>query len=106
MTPRPILRTVGAVASLVIVTLGTNACRGPSSVPSPAATPDTAAMMRDVRYLASDALEGRGTGTAGNDSAAAYIARRFAGLGLSPAFAAGETRVCASARSCDARFIQ
>jgi Zn-dependent M28 family amino/carboxypeptidase len=42
--------------------------------------------MRDVRYLASDALEGRGTGTAGNDSAAAHIARRFARLDLAPAF--------------------
>jgi hypothetical protein len=36
----------------------------------------------DIAYLASDALEGRGTGTPGNDSAAAYIARRFATLGL------------------------
>ncbi len=36
----------------------------------------------DLRYLASDALEGRRTGTAGADSAAAYIARRFAALGL------------------------
>ena len=38
----------------------------------------------DVEYLASDRLEGRGTGTAGNDSASAYIARRFAALGLIP----------------------
>ena len=49
-------------------------------------------MMGDVRYLASDALEGRGTGTAGNDSAAAYIARRFAATGLTPAFAPGFTQ--------------
>jgi hypothetical protein len=41
------------------------------------ATPDTVAIRRDVEHLASNALEGRGTGTAGNDSAAAYIARRF-----------------------------
>ena len=65
--------------------------------------------MRDVRYLASDALEGRGTGTAGNDSAAAYIARRFAKFGLTPAFASGESRLCARASGaspCDARFVQ
>jgi hypothetical protein len=65
--------------------------------------------MRDVRYLASDQLEGRGTGTAGNDSAAAYIARRFAKLGLTPAFASGESRLCAreaGASPCDARFVQ
>jgi aminopeptidase YwaD len=36
----------------------------------------------DIGFLASDRLEGRGTGTAGNDSAAAYIARRFASLRL------------------------
>ncbi len=46
-------------------------------------SPDTARILQDVAYLASDALEGRGTGTAGNDSAAAYIARRFRALGLS-----------------------
>jgi aminopeptidase YwaD len=61
--------------------------------PSPPATsssrdgrlaPDTAAIRRDVEHLASAALEGRGTGTAGNDSAAAYIARRFESLRLAP----------------------
>jgi hypothetical protein len=46
------------------------------------ATPDTLAIRRDVEHLASDALEGRGTGTAGNDSAASYIARRFESLRL------------------------
>src|SRR5688572_5587035 len=44
--------------------------------------PDSAAIRRDVEHLASAALEGRGTGTAGNDSAAAYIARRFESLRL------------------------
>ena len=46
------------------------------------ATADSARILTDIAYLASDALEGRLTGTAGNDSAAAYIARRFAALGL------------------------
>ncbi|MEO7366908.1 MAG: hypothetical protein ABIZ36_03065, partial [Gemmatimonadaceae bacterium] len=36
----------------------------------------------DIAYLASDRLEGRLTGTAGNDSAAAYLARRYATLKL------------------------
>src|SRR5690242_6103896 len=52
---------------------------------TPAATQsraDAGAIRVDIDYLASDRLEGRGTGTAGNDSAAAYIARRFASLGL------------------------
>jgi hypothetical protein len=43
---------------------------------------DTILLRRDIDYLASDALEGRLTGTPGNDSAAAYIARRYELLGL------------------------
>jgi len=39
-------------------------------------------MARDVRFLASDALEGRGTGTPGNDSAAAWLERRYQTLRL------------------------
>lgn len=43
---------------------------------------DTARVRADIDYLASDALEGRGTGAPGNDSAAAYLAREYARLGL------------------------
>lgn len=106
MTQRFRFSHVARPVAFVVVTLGTVACRGATSRPGPAATPDTSAIMRDVRYLASDALEGRGTGTPGNDSAAAYIARRFAGLGLSPAFSAGDRRLCATTRTCDSRFVQ
>ena len=42
------------------------------------------AIKADIGHLASDRLEGRGTGTPGNDSAAAFIARRFAALKLRP----------------------
>ncbi|MCC6927862.1 MAG: M28 family peptidase [Gemmatimonadaceae bacterium] len=61
------------------------ACHGggaPSAASLPVATPDSARLAADVGYLASDALEGRRTGTAGNDSARAFIARRFAALRL------------------------
>ncbi|HSA56186.1 MAG TPA: M28 family peptidase [Gemmatimonadaceae bacterium] len=44
------------------------------------AVPDTSLVGRDIRVLAADSLEGRRTGTAGNDSAAAFIARRLAAL--------------------------
>src|SRR5688572_13166414 len=44
--------------------------------------PDSVRLRTDIQFLASDALEGRGTGTAGNDSAAAFAARRYAALGL------------------------
>jgi Zn-dependent M28 family amino/carboxypeptidase len=46
------------------------------------AAADSAAIRSDIAYLASDRLEGRLTGTPGNDSAAAYIARRYKYLRL------------------------
>jgi hypothetical protein len=58
---------------------------GPRVTPERLATsPDTARLRQDVAVLASDALEGRGTGSPGNDSAAAYLARRFQDIGLTP----------------------
>jgi peptidase M28-like protein/PDZ domain-containing protein len=64
--------------------LSVSACAGrviPSDV-STSSVPDSAAIRRDIAYLASDRLEGRLTGTPGNDSAAAYIARRYRALRL------------------------
>lgn len=59
------------------------ACFSPgSSSPASAVRADSSRVISDIRYLASDALEGRGTGTAGNDSAAAFVARRYATLRL------------------------
>lgn len=42
-------------------------------------------IRQDIRYLADDAREGRGVGTAGLDSAADYVARQFRLAGLIPA---------------------
>jgi len=47
-------------------------------------TPRARRVLDDVRYLASDALEGRLVGTAGNDSAAAFLVRELRRLGLRP----------------------
>jgi hypothetical protein len=47
-------------------------------------TPEAYTLLADVRYLASDELGGRLIGSAGADSAAEYIARRFAAAGLQP----------------------
>ena len=62
----------------------------PTGRPAPSLAPvsDSAAIAADVSYLASPALAGRLIGTRGNDSAAAYIARRYQALGLQ-ALAAG-----------------
>jgi Zn-dependent M28 family amino/carboxypeptidase len=46
-------------------------------------------LQRDVEYLAADALRGRATPSPGLDTAAAYITRRLAQLGLEPAGDAG-----------------
>src|SRR5688572_32617956 len=49
---------------------------------------DSTRLSTDIAFLASDALEGRGTGTPGFDSAASFVAARYATLGLH-AFAPG-----------------
>jgi hypothetical protein len=111
MTPRSLIARLAFAAPVALLVAAGVGCRTSLASPAPSAAPDTASIMRDVRYLASDALEGRGTGTAGNDSAAAYISRRFAGIGVVPAFASGDARICApvtadTERPCDGRFVQ
>src|SRR5262245_57832795 len=49
---------------------------------APSTAPDVEALKKHVGYLASDELEGRGTGTAGADKAAEYIAEEFHRLNL------------------------
>ena len=74
---------IAAVAALVAgcSAANRNAAARPAAL-SDRTEGDTVLLRRDINYLASDALEGRLTGTAGNDSAAAYIARRYELLGL------------------------
>src|SRR5467141_1726141 len=54
---------------------------------APAAPPviDKERIREHVKYLSSDAMEGRGTGQRGGDLAADYIAKQFASYGLKPA---------------------
>lgn len=69
----------------VFIILAAAACAsgGAASAPSLGlAVADSLAIRNDIAYLASDKLGGRLTGTPGNDSAAAYIARRYASLKL------------------------
>ena len=70
-----------AVAALVpsLLAAQTRPARGGAT-----ASADSTRIRADIAYLADDKLEGRLTGTPGNDSAAAYIARRFRALGLAP----------------------
>jgi hypothetical protein len=67
-----------------VLLLLAGACRTAESVPASVAPPDAERIQRDIAWLADDRLEGRGTGTPGNDSAAAWLARRHGALGLRP----------------------
>jgi hypothetical protein len=60
-------------------------------------------MQVDLTYLASPALGGRLSGTPGNDSAAFYIARRYANLGLLGAFNGAS---CGLPAPCQGGFFQ
>ncbi|HKP14516.1 MAG TPA: M28 family peptidase [Gemmatimonadaceae bacterium] len=84
MTPSlPVPRALIVLRAVLLAALLPTACR---TVDHGAASPRDAAdrIRRDIAYLADDRLEGRGTGTAGNDSAAAWLARRHFELRLLP----------------------
>jgi len=70
------------MASLAALGLQLTACATAGSGGGATLAPDSLRVRRDIEYLASDKLEGRGTGTAGQDSAAAYAAQRYTTLGL------------------------
>ena len=72
-----------ALAVLFLVVTASACSSSYGTRPAPL-RPDSTLIRRDIAYLANDALEGRLTGTPGNDSAAAYIARRYTSLGLTP----------------------
>ena len=75
-------KTFARTAALLIAIVVTPGCTVTPSRPTTPLRPDSTLIRRDIAFLAADALEGRLTGTAGNDSAAAYIARRYKSLGL------------------------
>jgi Zn-dependent M28 family amino/carboxypeptidase len=73
-----------------------------SAAPTVAPSPESPGIATDIGYLASRALAGRAAGTRGNDSAAAYLARRHQALGLPGAFPG----VCATGESCGVSYYQ
>ena len=95
---RPLVPARAAVAAALIAS---GACFRPSPLAGTAG-PDSTLIHRDVAWLADDAREGRGTGTPGLDSAAAYVARRFEAIGLVPAVPPDSS--CRS--GCVASFLQ
>src|SRR3546814_17477609 len=68
----------------------TDAVPTPDAAPAPWANdPSALRIETDVRKLADAAMEGRDNGTRGYRMASAYVAERFAGIGLQPAGADG-----------------
>lgn len=66
--------------------LGLSALAALAAVPALAAPQITAGdVTAHVRYLASDELQGRGSGTPGGEKAAEYLASQFRKIGLKPA---------------------
>ena len=81
----------------IAVLLLAAACQSPAPAPTPASGP-----LADIAVLASPAFGGRERGTPGNDSAAMFIASRYARLQLRPAFG----RACVAQEHCVASFYQ
>jgi Zn-dependent M28 family amino/carboxypeptidase len=74
------------VRASFLVLLGASCAGSPQARPTGAAgSPFDAVQLRaDIRFLASDLLEGRRAGTRGYDIAAGYVAARLASLGVGP----------------------
>ncbi|HEX3159858.1 MAG TPA: M28 family peptidase [Gemmatimonadaceae bacterium] len=88
------MRRLSRIAiALPLAAFASAACRTPGATRT---APPVAMVAADVAVLASDSLEGRGTGTPGNDTAANYIAARYSALGLEKPFAA-DSAACAAA---------
>lgn len=91
------IRTLAPIAALFgALSAGPAACAPqrlvPGIPPSLSAALDAVSAARleaDMRVLADDAMEGRGTGTPGYDRAAAWVVARMESLGLAPAGTTG-----------------
>lgn len=94
-------------SALILAACGAEA---PPPAPTELPAPDAAAIEAHMAFLASDELEGREAGTPGYDMAAAYVAERFAEIGLTPAGDDGtyfqEIPFLRSVRASDGRVLE
>jgi len=74
-----------AAAILIFSPLPTSASPDEPAADEAMSTITADAIRADMRFLADDALEGRGTATRGHELAAKYMATRLEGMGLLPA---------------------
>jgi hypothetical protein len=73
------------MTSRLLLATGLAACLAGCVTTRAGPDPDTRSWWETTRYLSSDAMEGRDTGSAGYERAAAYVADRFRKAGLVPA---------------------
>jgi hypothetical protein len=99
--PRPIPRH-RTLRGLALFALISSAACSSAPAPAPALAAPAPGVSADIAWLASPLLEGRATGSAGNDSAALYIARTYVQIGLPGAFPSIRCEVA----PCDARYDQ
>ena len=77
------IRLAPALATILVVASG--CARGNERAPADVPQVSASRLEEHIHFLASDRLEGRGTGTPGYDSAARYVMNHFAKLGLDSA---------------------
>ena len=89
----PMVTRLGLLAALALLTVAAKRPAAPSAAPVPVVPKpvleagravDPARLEGHVRVLADDAMEGRGTGTAGYERAAHYVAEQMQAIGLEP----------------------
>jgi Peptidase family M28/PDZ domain len=76
MTPFPMWRSLPAAVWLAATLVGRLPAQRIAEPPR---------LLDDIKFLTEDRLQGRATGSAGAEAAAAYLARRFSEVGLQPA---------------------
>jgi hypothetical protein len=81
---RLLSRLTGILLLFALPAVRLEAQFGVPTRPEQRVTPPPLQAIDDIKYLSDDRLAGRMTGTPGADSAAAYLARRFAQVGLQP----------------------
>ena len=84
-TENRVARWMGAVIVIALLAGTRMAFAGNDAADKASATIRPEAIRADMRFLADDLLEGRGTGTRGHEIAAKFMASEFEAMGLEPA---------------------
>jgi hypothetical protein len=84
-TENRVARWLGALIIITLLAETRIAFAGNDAADEDSATIRPEAMRADMRFLADDLLEGRGTGTRGHEIAAKFMASEFEAMGLEPA---------------------